>query len=229
MFKRYTKNPFEKEQNSTTFEESSSNASQKNNINAYSSKRQHSLFQEQMQKEYKQGIPPRIFEDRPMQKTNPHSTSHEEGIAQEDLWNNESSTVASSKDPLQNELPPEEPETTLGEGVFFKGQLNFKTLLRIDGKFEGELISDGKLIIGPSGVVKSNVKLREAIIEGYLEGNMEVKERVELRGEAQVRGDIRTKFLSVDEGVTIVGCVEVSPKDEAESNTENEHSNNKKP
>src|SRR5947209_20556868 len=42
----------------------------------------------------------------------------------------------------------EEPETTLGEGVTFKGELTFERLLRIDGTFEGELLSQGKVIIG---------------------------------------------------------------------------------
>lgn len=107
----------------------------------------------------------------------------------------------------------EEPETTLGEGVVFRGELCFERLLRIDGVFEGELISKGKIIIGPKGKVKANLCLKEAVVEGRVEGNITVEDRVELRGEAQVFGDIRAKTLSVDEGVTLVGHVQVMPAD----------------
>lgn len=107
----------------------------------------------------------------------------------------------------------EEPETTLGEGVTFRGELCFEHCLRIDGTFEGELVSKGKIIVGPKGRVKANLNLKEAIIEGRVEGNITVEERVELRGEAQVFGDIRAKVLSVDEGVTLVGHVQVMPAD----------------
>ena len=105
----------------------------------------------------------------------------------------------------------EEPETTLGEGVTFRGELTFERLLRIDGTFEGELISKGKVIVGPKGQVKANLNLREAIIEGKVEGNITVEERLELRGEASVHGDITAKLLSVDEGVTMCGRVIVNP------------------
>lgn len=105
----------------------------------------------------------------------------------------------------------EEPETTLGEGVTFRGELSFERLLRIDGTFEGELISNGKIIVGPKGKVKANINLKEAIIEGHVEGNIEVAERIELRGEAVVHGDITAKSLSIDEGVSIVGFVRVTP------------------
>ena len=69
-------------------------------------------------------------------------------------------------------------------------------------------------MIGPKGRVTSNISLREVIIEGYIEGNLEVTERVELRGNAQVHGDIISKFISVDEGVTIIGNVMVSANEE---------------
>ncbi len=106
----------------------------------------------------------------------------------------------------------EEPETTLGVGVTFRGELTFERLLRIDGTFEGELISKGKVVVGPKGRVKADLHLQEAIIEGRVEGNITVVERLELRGEAIVIGDISAKLLSVDEGVSITGLVTVDPQ-----------------
>lgn len=116
--------------------------------------------------------------------------------------------------PFPNLMKDEVPETTLGEGVIFRGELAFERLLRIDGTFEGQLLSQGKVIVGPKGKVKANLNLREAIIEGKVEGNITVQERLELRGEAVVIGDIRAKSLSMDDGVTLLGLVRVNPKEE---------------
>ncbi|EPP35994.1 bactofilin family protein [Chlamydia avium] len=107
-------------------------------------------------------------------------------------------------------LMSEEPETTLGEGVTFKGELAFERLLRIDGTFEGILVSQGKIIIGPKGYVKADIQLQDAIIEGIVEGNISVTGKIELRGEAIVKGDIQATTLCVDEGVRLLGHVSIS-------------------
>lgn len=104
-----------------------------------------------------------------------------------------------------------EPETTLGEGVVVKGEIQFRRFLRIDGHFEGESLSgEGKLVVGPTGIVRSNISLSEVIIEGRVEGSV-TAERLELRGDAKVYGSIQARLLSVDEGATISGQVEVAP------------------
>jgi cytoskeletal protein CcmA (bactofilin family) len=129
----------------------------------------------------------------------------------EENWNNsKTSPLPHHFEGLINE---EAPETTLGAGVTFRGELSFERFLRIDGSFEGELLSQGKVVVGPTGKVKANLNLREAIIEGIVEGNITVQEKLELRGEACVTGDIRAKSLCVDEGVSITGNLYVSPKE----------------
>lgn len=137
--------------------------------------------------------------------------SHKESTLRFDL---PSPSILEEKSPLSS-FQSDEPETTLGEGVVFRGELCFERCLRIDGTFEGELISKGKIIVGPKGKVKANLNLKEAIIEGRVEGNIIVEERVELRGDAEVFGDIQAKVLYADEGVTIVGHVQVMPGEKA--------------
>ncbi len=146
--------------------------------------------------------PPRIFDLPP---------TTEGGI--KESWQDEKSSSLTHH--FQSALREELPETTLGEGVTFRGELSFERLLRIDGTFEGELLSQGKVIVGPKGKVKANLNLREAIIEGEVRGNITVQERLELRRDASIYGDITAKTLSVDEGVTIVGCVTVHPHGDA--------------
>ncbi len=139
----------------------------------------------------------------------PRATPMESG---EESWG--SSKTAPLPHHLEGMMADEAPETTLGAGVTFRGQLSFERFLRIDGSFEGELLSQGKVIVGPTGSVKANLNLREAIIEGKIEGNITVQEKLELRGQASVKGDIRARSLCVDEGVSIAGIVMVSPHED---------------
>jgi cytoskeletal protein CcmA (bactofilin family) len=145
-----------------------------------------------------ENVPPRINEDIPSSPTPPAKTDIE----------TKSKMVALPS----CETDEDTPETTLGEGVIFKGQLSFQRYLHIDGYFEGELQSDGRLVVGPKGVVKSNIRMREAIIKGRVEGNLQIKERLELRGDACVHGDVIASYLKMDEGVTLIGHVQVTPQ-----------------
>ena len=155
-----------------------------------------------------QQIPPRVF-DPPKTET---STPYSKGVTPFSQADTPPAKLTTPEHPMMvAELQAEEPDTTLGEGVVFKGELTFKKLLRIDGQFEGDLVSDGKLSVGPTGVVKSNIRMKEAIIEGKVEGNITVTERLELRGNAEVIGDIKAKLISIDEGVSVIGHIAVTP------------------
>ncbi|WP_348663923.1 bactofilin family protein [Chlamydia vaughanii] len=146
--------------------------------------------------------PPNLFDSPKSPETRPLSSYPINEDSQK--W----SSQPSEMEPLLSFS--EEPETTLGEGVTFKGELAFERLLRIDGTFEGILVSNGKIIIGPKGCVKADIQLQEAIIEGVVEGNITVTGKVELRGEAVVKGDIQAGTLCVDEGVRLLGYVAIS-------------------
>lgn len=146
----------------------------------------------------------RLFESPP--RAQPMgSTMQEEDLTEK--WSKEGGNLPHH---LQGMVTEEDPETTLGEGVSFRGELSFERLLRIDGHFTGELLSQGKVVVGPKGKVEANLSLREAIIEGEVVGNITVQEKLELRGNASVKGDIKAKRLVVDDGVEIVGVVQVS-------------------
>jgi cytoskeletal protein CcmA (bactofilin family) len=102
--------------------------------------------------------------------------------------------------------------TNLTTDVEIKGTIKFEKTMNIDGKFEGELIADnGELIVGKTGTVKANVKVKNATIEGRLDGNIEAAERVELKQNAQLIGDLQAKTLVIEEGVVFVGQCNVNP------------------
>ena len=100
--------------------------------------------------------------------------------------------------------------TVFGQDVEFNGSLKFKDSLRINGSFEGDIVSDGMLIVGQSGVVKANVKIGNIVVEGTIDGNITCRGKVELRETANITGDIKAAKLVVAEGVVIVGKCEIS-------------------
>ena len=102
--------------------------------------------------------------------------------------------------------------TNLTADVEIKGTIKFEKIMNVDGKFEGELIADhGELIVGKTGTVKANVKVKNATIEGRLDGNIEAAEKVELKQNAQLLGDLQAKTLVIEEGVVFVGQCNVNP------------------
>lgn len=112
--------------------------------------------------------------------------------------------------PLQ--LINETPETIIGEHVVVRGELEFERLLRIDGLFTGTLISKGDLIVGENGQLNGDVNnMGSVLVDGKVIGNISV-ERLTLRGEAAVHGNVTCKSLTVDPTVIIVGSVNVHPQ-----------------
>jgi len=167
-------------------------------------------------------VAPRLFEvserSQPQRAPAPYPAAREElrRISEEEDGDDE---LWSQSDSLSihrsHSLDMDEPETVLGEGISIKGEIQFQRFLRIDGTFEGSKISgEGKLVVGPTGLVKSDVDLSEVIVEGTIEGGV-TADRLELRGDAKVIGGVRARLMSVDEGATLCGQVEVSPGEES--------------
>ena len=103
--------------------------------------------------------------------------------------------------------------TTLTPDVEIKGSIKFTKTLEMNGKFEGDLITDnGEIVVGPTGQVKANFKVKNAVIEGRVDGNVTAEDRIELKNNAQLIGDLTAKTLSIEEGVLFVGQCNVNPK-----------------
>lgn len=107
----------------------------------------------------------------------------------------------------------ERPEiaTTLGPDTTFKGTLTFEKPLKIDGTFEGELHTNGYLIVGKSGQVKADLNVGETRVDGKVSGNVNAERRVELAPTAVLHGDIKASRLAIAEGATFVGHCDVNP------------------
>jgi cytoskeletal protein CcmA (bactofilin family) len=103
--------------------------------------------------------------------------------------------------------------TNLTPDAEIKGTIKFGEAMRMDGNFEGELISDnGELVVGETGNVKANINVRSAVIEGRVDGNIKASDRVELMQNAHLTGDLQAKTLIIEEGVVFVGQCNVNPE-----------------
>ncbi len=97
----------------------------------------------------------------------------------------------------------------LGAGTRYEGKLFFEGRARIDGEFDGEVFSDGLLVVGEEALIKGAIRVHTLIVRGgRIDGDIHATELVELHAPAQVRGDIRTQALFMDKGVVFDGaCV----------------------
>ena len=100
-------------------------------------------------------------------------------------------------------------DSLLGAGTRYEGKLFFEGRVRIDGVFEGEVQSDGTLVVGPEASLKGTIRVHTLIVQGgVIEADIHATELVELHAPARVRGDIRTQALYMDKGVLFDGaCV----------------------
>ena len=100
--------------------------------------------------------------------------------------------------------------TFLGVGTRFKGVLEFEGNIRIDGEFEGEIITKDTLVVGESGDVRATmIKAGEVIVGGKVVGNIETEERIELLSSAKVYATLKTPRLVVADGVIFNGKCEM--------------------
>ena len=93
----------------------------------------------------------------------------------------------------------------LDKGCEFDGKLTFEGTVRINGKFSGEIFSDGALIIGEGAVVDGKIDVGSVVIHGEVRGSIKAKDRIEMHAPASVDGDITAQTLVIDEGVIFEG------------------------
>lgn len=101
--------------------------------------------------------------------------------------------------------------TVIGPDAMFKGDLSFDSGVRVDGKFEGKLSTKGKLHVGKGAEIKAEVCVGNVTVEGHVKGNIAAVEKCEVASTAHIIGDIRAPRLTVAEGATLVGNMNITP------------------
>ena len=104
-----------------------------------------------------------------------------------------------------------EAKTVIGEDVEISGNIKCESNIQINGKLNGDLTCAGQAMIGNTSAIKGNISVETVSIMGQLNGNITARDKIELHSTARLHGDIRAKRLTVEDGVTFVGKVEVNP------------------
>ena len=99
--------------------------------------------------------------------------------------------------------------TTLGRSTHFHGILEFDRPLQINGRFDGEIKTDGTLIIGEGAVIRANIRASVVIVGGEVTGNIEARSKLEMLTSGRVYGNIRTAKLQIADGVVFDGTCEM--------------------
>lgn len=155
------------------------------------------------------------------------------------MWNKESQPevpgTSPSKDskipaPPLNTAPPARPSAAtartlacLGSTIVVKGEIYSDEDLQIDGKVEGNISLQGhRLTVGRTAKLNSEITAREVIVYGNASGNLRARDRVEIKKDGQVIGDITTTRISIEEGAYFKGHIEIeratSPIQESKEN-----------
>ena len=93
----------------------------------------------------------------------------------------------------------------LGKDTAFEGTLSFTGGLRIDGCFQGEITTDGTLIVGKTAVIRGEIRASCVLVSGEIHGNTVADRRVEVLTSARIFGDIQSPEIIVGAGAVFEG------------------------
>ena len=107
----------------------------------------------------------------------------------------------------------------LSSDVEIKGKLRFSRDLIIDGRIEGEVNSEGALTVGENAQIIGDIKTRSVTVYGKVTGYITVTDRCELKGNAELNGDIGAAKLAIEEGAVFLGLSTVGTHSTPADNT----------
>lgn len=111
--------------------------------------------------------------------------------------------------PLKTVTPPLE-QATIGRSLVIKGEVTGAEALYVDGRVEGTIdLADNRVTIGRNGSVTADISAREVVIMGSVKGNIECTDRLDIRAEGSLIGDVIAARISVEDGAVLKGSVEV--------------------
>lgn len=98
----------------------------------------------------------------------------------------------------------------LGKSVNVKGQIVSREDLTIDGEVEGTVeLQEHRLTVGPNGKVNAGIKAREIVVIGTINGNVEATDKIDIRKDARLVGDIKTARIVVEDGAYFKGSIDI--------------------
>lgn len=158
------------------------------------------------------------------------------------VWKpNQPSTPAPSSEPQRTPMTPSTPVTfneaprtiaatavqpqaqeqaSIGKSLVIKGEVTGSESLYIDGRVEGSINLPGnRVTVGRNGVVAANISAREIVIIGKVRGNLNASDKVDIRGEGSLTGDVIAQRISIEDGAFFKGGIDIrKPGQQANAN-----------
>jgi cytoskeletal protein CcmA (bactofilin family) len=101
-------------------------------------------------------------------------------------------------------------QATIGKGLFIKGEISGSESLFVDGKIEGSINLPGnRVTVGRNGQVAANIIAREVVILGKIRGNVSATDRVDIRAEGALNGDVAAARISIEDGAFFKGGIDI--------------------
>jgi cytoskeletal protein CcmA (bactofilin family) len=101
-------------------------------------------------------------------------------------------------------------QATIGKGLLVKGEITGSESLFIDGKVEGSINLPGnRVTVGRNGQVAASINAREIVILGKIRGNVSASDRVEIRAEGSLTGDVTAARISIEDGAFFKGGIDI--------------------
>src|SRR5947209_5830451 len=147
--------------------------------------------------------------------SNPNSPSKPNQEVEKPLMSNPSTSSPSSTEPTpvsapRNAMMSTAEQATIGKSLVIKGEVSGSESLYIDGRVEGSINLPGnRLTVGRNGVVSANVTAREIVVIGKLRGNVMASDRVDIRNEGSLTGDVVAQRISIEDGAYFKGGIDI--------------------
>jgi cytoskeletal protein CcmA (bactofilin family) len=101
-------------------------------------------------------------------------------------------------------------QATIGKSLVVKGEVTGSESLYIDGKVEGAInLSGNRVTVGRNGQVSANISAREVVVLGKVRGNINASDRVDIRSEGSLTGDVSAQRISIEDGAFFKGGIDI--------------------
>src|SRR5271165_5913259 len=106
----------------------------------------------------------------------------------------------------------------IGKSVMIKGQIFSREDLTIDGEIDGSVeLHEHRLTVGPNGKLQAGVKAREVVVLGTIHGNVEASDKIDIRKDAKLVGDIKTARIVIEDGAYFKGSIDIARPEAAKT------------
>lgn len=131
-------------------------------------------------------------------------------------------TFEPQRSAMPQQAPQAQEQASIGKSLVIKGEVTGSESLYIDGRVEGSINLPGnRVTVGRNGVIAANISAREVVIIGKVRGNLNASDKVDIRGEGSLTGDVIAQRISIEDGAFFKGGIDIrKPGQQAKPNGE---------